>query len=389
MDKKVIGIAAAGVVAVGCVAGSIYQLVHATSAKNEPASSVASSMPESESESTANSIIEEDPAEFKLMDFGDTDTMVGRADYFNLGWITENQNEFRESLNLQKVNTEYGPMKTGTGHQIYKSANEDEEEDARYIISGYSVVKLWEGQVQDTTYLREENTGVRIYVQPNKSAEAAFLDDWDSGSRILSGKTLGEKGDIIVDGRLIHAQYTEIDGEIYFNLGNVASQIDTAFLYSEEDGRLMIYPNEFCCVTIPTTAANRELKEYYHIVDDHFSFSSWAGEGSFTFEAPVLEYDTLQISARDASRMFGWRMYTNGTVLSIVSDPLNVSNETVVYANGSMGIETIAELVDGVWMMNTYDSTGALLSSVPLDSIEDVDDEDIDSAAESQVESVG
>ena len=235
-------------------------------------------------------------------------------------------------------------------------------------------MKLVDGQVLNKTFLREENTGVRIYVMPNQSAETAFQSAWGSGSRILAGKTKAETDAIIVDGRLIDAKYTEQDGEIYFNLGDVAAEVDSSFQYTVQDGKVLIYPNEFCYVEIPTTAADIKQKESFHVVNNTFTFKSWAGEDSFTIDdAPVLDQNTLLISARDASRMLGWRMYTNGSVLSIVSDPLNVSNKTVVYANGSMGIETRVEYVNGEYVINTYDTTGTLIDTKPLGDLDDVD----------------
>ena len=367
MNKKTICLAVVGVMAVGYIGGNFFNKGKKPT-EDTPSSAAASSIAESESQSNAPA--GENDAEFKLMEFGDTDTMVGRADYFALGWIADQQNETRDNLKLEKVNTESGPMKSGTGHQIYKSRDDDQD----YIISGYSAMKLVDGQVLNKTFLREENTGVRIYVMPNQSAETAFQNAWGSGSRILTGKTMAEKDAIIVDGRLIDAKYTEQDGEIYFNLADVAAEVDSSFQYTVQDGKVLIYPNEFCYVEIPTTAADIKQKESFHVVNNTFTFKSWAGEDSFTIDdAPVLDQNTLLISARDASRMLGWRMYTNGSVLSIVSDPLNVSNKTVVYVNGSMGIETRVEYVNGEYVINTYDTTGTLIDTKPLGDLDDVD----------------
>lgn len=366
MNKRTICLAVVGIMAVGYIGGGFFNKGKKPT-EDTPSSAAASSVAESEIQN--NAPIEEND-EFKLMEFGDTNTMVGRADYFALGWIADQQNETRDSLKLEKVHTESGPMKSGTGHQIYKSRDDDQN----YIISGYSAMKLVDGQVLNKTFLREENTGVRIYVMPNQSAETAFQSAWDSGSRILAGKTKAEKDAIIVDGRLIDAKYTEQDGEIYFNLADVAAEVDSSFQYTVQDGKVLIYPNEFCYVEIPTTAADIKQKESFHVVNNTFTFKSWAGEDSFSIDdAPVLDQNTLLISAKDASRMLGWRMYTNGSVLSIVSDPLNVSNKTVVYANGSMGIETRVEYVNGEYVINTYDTTGTLIDTKPLGDLDDVD----------------
>ena len=76
-----------------------------------------------------------------------------------------------------------------------------------------------------------------------------------------------------------------------------------------------------------------------------------------------------RISVEDASRMFGWRMYTDGNVLSIVSDPLNVNDKAIIYNfGGSMGYKIVFEYDEnGNAFMNTYDSKGNLISSSPFD----------------------
>ena len=65
--------------------------------------------------------------------------------------------------------------------------------------------------------------------------------------------------------------------------------------------------------------------------------------------------------------MFGWRFYTDGEVLSIVSDPLNVNDNVVIYANGgSMGYQTVLEQdADGRMWMRTY-ADGVLVDEMEL-----------------------
>ena len=97
---------------------------------------------------------------------------------------------------------------------------------------------------------------------------------------------------------------------------------------------------------------------------------------------PVLDFDTTIISAENASKMFGWRMYTDGDVLSIVSDPLNVTNKTVIYTSGSMGLTSVLEKDEnGNDVINTYDSNGTLISSTPFD-VSRIDDEPAEESSE-------
>lgn len=366
MNKKVVIGVSIGAVAIVGVGALI--LSHKSNPEQQPSSSEMAASSEVVSSTVASSIPEQERGFEKIV--FDGPSMVGQAEYDQLTYFKNEQDAYREDLDLVKANTETGSMIYATGHQVYSS----QSDEYRYILSGYSPIKLYEGRISDTTFIREEGSGERIYVFPNPSEEAAFQDDWDSGQRILTGKTIGEHGSIVVDGRLIHSKYTEKDGEIYLNLVDVASATDSSIHYSEEKGYVAVRPNEFVTVQVPTNAANASQNKVFHVSGGKFTFSSWAGDSFSIDNIPVLDYDTTLISAENVSRMFGWRMYTDGDVLSIVSDPLNVTNKTVVYTSGSMGLTSVLEKDEfGNEVVNTYDSNGTLISSKPFNGV--LDDE--------------
>lgn len=362
MNKKVVIGVSLGAIAIVGVGALI--LTNKGNPKPEPAGSESIVFSEAvSSDAVSSKPVAENKRSFQEIVY-DGDSMVGRAEYADLTNFKSEQDAYRDELGLTKAYTESGPMIYATGHQVYSS----QSDEYRYIISGYSPIKLYEGNIQDTTFIREEGSGERIYVFPNKSEEAAFQDDWDSGQRILSGQTNGEHGDVVVDGRLIHSQYSEKDGQMYLNLVEVASAVDPSLYYSEEQGYIYVRPNEFVTVQVPTNAANSQQKKVMHVTGDKFTFSSWAGDSFSITNIPVLDYDTTLISVENASKMFGWRMYTDGDVLSIVSDPLNVTNKTAIYTSGSMGLTSVLEKDEfGNEVINTYDSNGTLISSTPFD----------------------
>lgn len=362
MNKKVVIGVSLGAIAIVGVGALI--LTNKGNPKPEPAGSESIVFSEAvSSDAVSSKPVAENKRSFQEIVY-DGDSMVGRAEYADLTNFKSEQDAYRDELGLTKAYTESGPMIYATGHQVYSS----QSDEYRYIISGYSPIKLYEGNIQDTTFIREEGSGERIYVFPNKSEEAAFQDDWDSGQRILSGQTNGEHGDVVVDGRLIHSQYSEKDGQMYLDLVEVASAVDSSLYYSEEQGYIYVRPNEFVTVQVPTNAANSQQKKVMHVTGDKFTFSSWAGDSFSITNIPVLDYDTTLISVENASKMFGWRMYTDGDVLSIVSDPLNVTNKTAIYTSGSMGLTSVLEKDEfGNEVINTYDSNGTLISSTPFD----------------------
>lgn len=385
MNKKIVVGVSLGAVAIVGVGTLIF--THKGNSDLKPSSSVVAASSEVVSSKVASSAPEQERG-FEEIVF-DGPSMVGQAEYDQLTYFKNEQDAYKGDLELVKANTETGPMIYATGHQVYCS----QADEYRYILSGYSPIKLYEGRISDTTFIREEGSGERIYVFPNPSEEAAFQDDWDSGQRILTGKTNGEHGSIVVDGRLIHSKYTEMDGEIYLNLVEVASAVDGSIHYSEEKGYVAVRPNEFVTVQVPTNAANSSQNKVFHVSGGKFTFSSWAGDSFSIDNIPVLDYDTTLISAENVSRMFGWRMYTDGDVLSIVSDPLNVTNKTVVYTSGSMGLTSVLEKDEfGNEVVNTYDSNGTLISSKPFNGVlgnETTEDSDANIASKSSDETVG
>lgn len=345
--------------------------VFVISGKNQEEDAVstgASSIIESQSASSVELSNESLDSRFKEINFGDKDTMAGRAEYDSLAFFQEDAESVIQSKELVPVHSETGPMKTDTGHQLYESKVDGQQ----YIVSGYGLIPVRDGVLDDIGFLREEGTGARIRTFLNESERDAFLQNWESGQRILSGETYGEKGTILVDGTLTPYVFKERNGEMYFNLYEIGAEICSMVYYEEDFGYISIYPNEYLAVKLPTDAANEMLRATYKVESGKFEFNSWWGD-SFSFRANVLDYRTLSISARDASRMLGWRMYTDGNVLHIVSDPLNVNNNAIVYNyGGSMGYKVVLEYDDnGKAVANTYDSTGRLISSSPYEPIDD------------------
>ncbi len=75
-----------------------------------------------------------------------------------------------------------------------------------------------------------------------------------------------------------------------------------------------------------------------------------------------------KISIEDASMMFGWKMYTNGTALSIVTDPLNATPLAAIRENGDLGIRIVLNVEDdGLRYICAYDTDGNLMWKKPFD----------------------
>lgn len=290
------------------------------------------------------------------------DNMVGRVTYMGSNPSTETLDGMMETLKLVPENTDLGPVILSTGHQVYRS----QIDGAEYIISGHSrTIKVQNGLIMDISFLREEGSDKRVYTVPNQSMLETFNQQWEDGQNILSGKEKGEHGCIILDGALTPYQFTEENGKIQFKLLEIAQMLNPATIYEETEGYIRVLLSEENSVRIFTTAVDYAYQKNHNIdfIKDTFRFRSWAGP-KFEYRAPLLDYETLIISAEDASRMLGWHMYFNGDVLSIETDPSNIRDAAVVYSNGSLGIFSRIETdADGNAVLNTYDENGTLIGS--------------------------
>lgn len=293
----------------------------------------------------------------------ESQTMVGTADYKNLDSFRENISDFVETLNLKPIMTENGQYSILTGHKVYHS----DESNFDYIRSGFGLYIVNDGRIRTEaglSFLREEETGKRMYVVSSPQAIETMRDKWEKGVDILTGKTKGEKNSIIIDGFLTDYTCQWIDDEPYFNFEEVARFIDPNIYIPDDRGFVNVSPNEYYSILIPTGNANATIRETYDVGINTFKFRSWEGE-KFEYNAPLMDADTMLISAKDASKMLGWRMYSDGKILFIVSDPINAHGLITMYnepGTASM-ITKIEKDENGVEWAKTYDMQGNLISS--------------------------
>lgn len=319
------------------------------------------------SDSVSSSVESEEPEQpiFEEILFNTTPTMYGKTDYFSVEAGIEIMKLEEDFLQLEPMVNEDGtPCKYYLGHQIYKSNTNGE----KYIFSGNKILAIsFEPDSLGNGYVREEGTGKRIHMFGNTSDLKNFQDEWDAGQRILSGKTEAPENAIIFDGALTPCAFERKNGTMYVDLSELASYISPEIYYDELMGYIDIYVNDFSTVRIPTTAANPMMRKTYGVVGDNFEFRSWNGE-KFTAWGPVLDALHPEISIEEASMMFGWKMYTNGTALSIVTDPLNATPLAAIRESGDLGIRIVLKVADdGLRYICAYDTAGNLMWKKPFD----------------------
>lgn len=358
MKNKFILLPIAGIVALIVFIFVLFVTDKKPTEENVPSQS------QSETSSTSEVSNPEVPA-FEEIIFETSPTMYGKTDYFSIeaGIFTKQINT--DYLKLEPLVDENGvPYEYFLGHQIYESQANGEQ----YIFSGNSVLPIsFDPDEKANGYIREEDTGKKIHLFGNTSDLKNFEDSWDAGQRILSGKTNAPENAIIFDGILTPYTFERKNGTIYFDLSEMTPLLTPDSYYDETMGYIDVYVNDFCTVRVPTTAVNPMMSETFGVVGDNFKFRSWNGE-KFTTWGPVLDALNPQISIEDASMMFGWKMYTNGTALSIVTDPLNATPLAAIKESGDMGIKIVLETGDdGLRYLCAYDTAGNLMWKKPFD----------------------
>ena len=379
----ILGIVLVFVLLIGMVLLSFFS-------RNNEAPAAASSEPVSSSEPVDSKPPEEvEAASFEEILFDTNPTMYGKTDYFSVTRLQKAREMQEGYLKLAPLTDEAGtPQTYFTGHQIYLSETTGEQ----YIISGETLLPVsFTGDDNAFGFLREEETGRRIHLFGNSYDLQAFLDSWDAGQRVLAGETTADEGSIIFDGCLTDSTYTQKEGELFVNLAELTPLLTDFSYYDETMGYMDVYVNDCTFVRIPTAMANEMLQESLGVVTDQFRFQSWNGE-DFECWGPVLDAVEPLISIRDASMMFGWKMYTNGSVLSIVTDPLNATNLAATRASGDMGLRIVIETNDaGEKVMRAYNDAGELVWEKPFDEsmVDAIEEQNSQSSPQQILEDAG
>lgn len=342
--------------------------------------SVSESTVESETSSSSNdtNAIE---TEFEKIEFGLEDTMEGRSGFFDLTEYQEGATKSREALDLVPV-TE-GNVRSYSGHQIYHSQTNDRD----YIISGTIPIPVDnKDDYSGNGFLREEDTGKLIHVFGNASDAESFLKQFEEGQKILNGTEESEEGMVIIDGSLTPYSFRRSGSSIYINLEEIVPLVSTMTYYDETMGYMTVYVNDFVSVMLLTNSANESLQATFNTNGRYFQFSSWNGE-RFECWIPLLDAITPELDIEYASQMFGWQFYTDGKALSIVTDPLNVSDLVAIRDLGDSGITIHMETgEDGKRYACAYDSFGTLVWKTEVTE-EDYATEETESGSEATSES--
>lgn len=294
---------------------------------------------DSESTNTADETSNDaSPKEFKLLPSQEP-TNQGKSNYSQQIYDgTLLQKDFNKQYVEEVATDEYAVPDTKTifGNQVYKAAGAFESampSKKYYQFYGNDVSWCDEDGWTDNIYLvRKEFTGERIYVVRSNQELDEYNEAWDKGQKILNGEETGSNGDIILNGRLLSCKYQLINGEYYIPLKDVGEAFNSEACKIDKDNSILYLPVE-TGIGIVTLGVPYTQFGTAGAISTTFTASEITNKDypEWTDNFHIGATSSCYVPQSEVSRYAGWYFYTNGDVLSIVTDDLSVNNNFVLY----------------------------------------------------------
>ncbi|MEG1640645.1 MAG: hypothetical protein RR415_12745 [Ruthenibacterium sp.] len=233
-------------------------------------------------------------------------------------------------------------IKTASGHQIYQY--EINDETSQVILSGYRPVTVQNARITDTVALqtlRKEDTCDRVYLFHNKDAFEAKQKSWDEGAALLKDEAIPDGRFIIVNGCLISdiETVTDDEGSLCVPIRSIATRCVPPSVYDDVYLFLTVSASDNNLIQIPSENVDFSVQEYLKVNGDKWTYDcpyypQWSDE----FCIPVG--DDMLMPVSDVSRIFGWKVYTCGNAVHIVTDDTDY-NDNFILQDDNETIEKI------------------------------------------------
>lgn len=280
-------------------------------------------------------------------------------------------------------------MKTFIGNQVYaipQSVIEgsgdgdmsEEYSDTLFVqLYGYSLSYVDStGWMANVANARQEKTGKRIYVFDYQEQADAYKAAWDRGQAILDGTEAGPENGIIVNGRFIEG-YTArlVNGEYYIPLKAVAYAVDKDTFNDDTKNSKVTFsiptPTGYSYVTVPYSATSVGSTHYNNVFESG-NYDESAGE-IWTDKFNYGDTNACFVPASQLMRYTGWYIYTDGNIVSIISDETDVSDMFVVNTQGNQS--SVEQLKSGNTVTKYTDPNDKKLIDGYNDSLNDTTSE--------------
>lgn len=214
-------------------------------------------------------------------------------------------------------------------------------EDMYYYFNGdHRTGSNADGYVYNIRDLREEGTGMRIYVLEQEYIDQ-FAREWQEGQKVLSGERPAEEGMIIVNGRLLEdcRFVRNAVEEIMLPMKAVGRAVDVN-LYREDEESLTIY------VPVRSGTASH-LQAIPYTVNASNLYTGLGFIPNRTLDSTMVSYgveDNCYCWAQEVCQFTGYRVFTNGTVVVVVSDDVDWNNNFILDTRKPLSYEEQFEM---------------------------------------------
>ena len=276
-------------------------------------------------------------------------------------------------------------VSTLVGNHVYRQ-NETMatiKEDRFYQFYGNEISWCDADGWSDDLYLpRKEFTGERVYVVDYPDEVEKFHTQWKNGQAILNKTEKGKEGNIILNGRLLeNCQFISYNNDYYIPLANIAQELNKQACYKDTTNATYDIPLEtgdgLSILKVPYDAST-----IGYVTNKKFATgnnSEDAGDDAWTEEFHAGAGNSCFVPQSELSRYTGWYIYTNGSVISIVTDKLSVTDNVVCKMDqGNRSAKAQMENGGTVTRTNTADELERMLSTEDTDSESDIDNQNDD-----------
>lgn len=249
----------------------------------------------------------------------------------------------------KEYNKDGMPLTTFTGHQVYIGNYKQythgiaPEKVVRFIISGSTVIPLNYFDINDynkyiytgDSILYKEGTTERIYLVENQAEVDKMEDAYAQAQKILSGEVAPEKGQLILDGKLLPCSWKEEYGDYYIPMKEIIPYLMTGSSINETDKTLYLVSNYEGCksraVILPSLSSSEAVKSRFNMAENGEVVirNKEGAERAINVELPTMSYAMKINSLID---LFGWEFYMdeNENVMVIVTDESNLTQNYIV-----------------------------------------------------------
>lgn len=260
------------------------------------------------------------------------DSNLGCFTYYGVHSQKDRQREQQQAESLEGRVTR-NIVTTRIGNTVY-----EDKAGRLYVLSGTKPLFLEKNNIPiESIYeIREEGSGRKIDIYQTERELTKAQQRIKIGKEILAGQRDTKAGTILLNHQLVEdAKFlVQPQKRVYWvPLEAVLNQL--SFPYRKSEQGISVFINQQYMMVYSDNYSSKQDEWAREKAPDGFWTYSGYGHKPWTDNFPVMQkVDNIYFAdAVILNRIFGWEVMTNGTCLSIITDPLDIAERRVVYRN--------------------------------------------------------